>query len=126
LRGRAFLFLREVPGPTLAALADEARTAGSTLAPELQARVALLLVRMHAAGCVHGDLKASNLLLENGEPLLVDLDALVQLAPGARRDRLQARERTRFLANWPAGEERDGWATALEVAAAGWAARGST
>jgi tRNA A-37 threonylcarbamoyl transferase component Bud32 len=125
LRGRAFLFLRDVPGPTLAALTDEARTAGSTLAPELQARVALLLVRLHAAGCVHGDLKASNLLLEEGAPVLVDLDALVHLPAGARRDRLQARERARFLANWPAGAERDGWTAALAAAAAGWAARGS-
>ncbi len=125
LRGRAFLFLRDVPGPTLAALADEARASGGTLAPALQSRVALLLVRLHAAGCVHGDLKASNLLLEDGEPVLVDLDALVQLAPSERRDRLQARDRARFLANWPAGAERDGWTAALDAADAAWAARGN-
>ena len=124
LRGRAFLFLRDVQGPTLAALVDETRAAGGTLPAALQARVARLVVRLHAAGLVHGDLKASNLLLENDEPVLVDLDALVHLGPGVRRNRLQARDRARFLANWPVGTERDGWAAALDAAAAGWAARG--
>lgn len=110
-RGRAFLWMRDVQGDALDVLAGAGKVDDA-----LRLRVANLVVRLHAAGLVHGDLKASNLLVEQGEPVLVDLDALVQLPPGIRRDRAQARDRARFLANWAEGDERAAWAEALDVA----------
>lgn len=61
-----------------------------------------ILAALAAAGLSHGDLKASNFLVEEASQrlLLIDLDAM-RLHRSARRAlRAQRRDRARFLANW--------------------------
>jgi tRNA A-37 threonylcarbamoyl transferase component Bud32 len=56
---------------------------------------------MAAHRAVHGDLKASNLLLsDTGEVSFIDLDAACFLLPSARWKSLREKDRQRFHANW--------------------------
>jgi len=51
----------------------------------------------------HGDLKGHNLFWERGRWTLIDLDAVQQHSSDAAFVRSYARDRSRFLRNWPAG-----------------------
>ena len=122
LRGRAYLWMEDVPGATLAQRLQTGPSTGpgpgSGIDACLRERVAQVIVRLHDAGLLHGDLKASNILVGTSEVVLVDLDALVALPAGARRDQRQVRERERFLENFVSGVERDAWREALQHARA--------
>ncbi len=109
LRARAHLWMEDIHGSTLAAQLQ----AGAGHDSALCERVVQVIARLHAAGLVHGDLKASNILITESEVVLIDLDALVALPAGVRRDRRQDRERTRFLENLAPGVQRDAWRAAL-------------
>ena len=111
LRGRAYLWMEDVPGATLTQLLQAG--AGAGIDASVRERVAQVIGRLHTAGLLHGDLKASNILVGTSEVVLVDLDALVALPAGARRDQRQVRERERFLENFVSGVERDAWREAL-------------
>ena len=50
----------------------------------------------------HGDLKGSNLLWQGGHWVLIDLDAMQHHLSAQRFARAYARDRARFLRNWPA------------------------
>ncbi|GMU45560.1 MAG: hypothetical protein AMXMBFR26_03420 [Porticoccaceae bacterium] len=79
----------------------EARGAGEL--PEWLDRALLeTLVALAAAGLSHGDLKASNFLVEeaNQRLLLIDLDAMRLHRCERSAQRALARDRERFLANW--------------------------
>ncbi len=114
LRGRAYLWMEDIHGATLAALLPP----GADVDSGLRERVVRVIARLHALGVVHGDLKASNILITASDVVLVDLDALVALPAGWRRDQRQARERTRFLENFAPGLQRDAWRVALLAACA--------
>ncbi|WP_312976221.1 lipopolysaccharide kinase InaA family protein [Stutzerimonas nitrititolerans] len=49
----------------------------------------------------HGDMKGTNLLWEQGRWALIDLDAVQQHGSDARFARAYAKDRARFLRNWP-------------------------
>lgn len=49
----------------------------------------------------HGDMKGTNLLWEQGRWSLIDLDAVQQHGSDARFARAYAKDRARFLRNWP-------------------------
>ena len=65
--------------------------------------------KLHAAGIVHGDMKATNLLVADHSITLLDLDAAIkprnadEFARGYRKDRL------RFLKNWRDSDELHGY-----------------
>jgi serine/threonine-protein kinase RIO1 len=80
-----------------------------------QAAVATLVVRLHGCGLLHGDLKASNVLVTAEGPRFIDLDAVRVVGDDARACRAQAKERARFLANWH-GDAYASWARALAAA----------
>lgn len=50
----------------------------------------------------HGDLKGHNLFWEQGRWALIDLDAVQQHGSDASFARAYAKDRARFLRNWPA------------------------
>lgn len=100
LRGRAWLITEHAAGEDILrrfAGADE------RLPPEeqLQAleRLFAALIRERIS---HGDLKGSNLLWQDGRWALIDLDAMRQHRCPRRFARAYAKDRTRFLRNWPA------------------------
>lgn len=100
LRGRAWLITEHAAGEDI--LRRFARD-GRTLPPEdeLQAldRLFAALLRERIG---HGDLKGTNLLWQDGRWALIDLDAMRQHRCPRRFARAYAKDRARFLRNWPA------------------------
>lgn len=63
-------------------------------------RIADLFAELHSLQLVHGDTKASNILIRDGKPVLLDLDA-IRLQPSARGLRKQfAADMARLLRNF--------------------------
>ena len=101
LRGRAYLVSEYCEGPDLIArLAPYVDSAPPEA--ELMALDALFaaLTRERIS---HGDFKGHNLFWDGGRWSLIDLDAMRQHAGQAGFNRAFARDRARFLRNWPAG-----------------------
>ncbi len=100
-RRQSYLVTEFVPGPTCSAYFSDTQ---GTHSPDDQAlsRVSELLQRLEALHMVHGDMKATNIIMAPAGPLLVDLDALrCHRQPWLFR-RADRRDRQRFLANWKA------------------------
>ena len=108
VRRQSYLVTEFVPGPTC--LAYFSGTQGRH-SPDDQAvsRVSELLQRLEALHMVHGDLKATNIIMAPSGPLLVDLDALRHYRQPWLFQQAARKDRERFLANWktlPAVEAR--------------------
>lgn len=73
-----------------------------------QAFVELFALLRKLAIC-HGDCKATNFLLRDLAPWVLDLDAMRECSPGTRFDRLSRHDRARFLRNWQAQPELQRW-----------------
>jgi len=99
LRRRAYLVLEYLDGENI-----RKRFApfvnSSPPSAELKVLIALFdgLVRERIS---HGDLKASNLIWSEGRWMLIDLDAVRQHRDDSSFSRAYARDRARFLRNWP-------------------------
>lgn len=99
--GRAWLVTDYSDGVPLSTLSQDALREH-----ELAAPLAALMRVLAEAGVRHGDLKASNILLHEGELVLIDLDGMTleRAAPGRLAARADVR---RLLRNWegtPFGE----------------------
>lgn len=105
LRSRAYLITEYLPGHDIIARFQEAQAdpQGNGLPAEadLQAldRLFAALIRERIS---HGDLKGHNLFWQNGAWCLIDLDAVQQHRSERSFARAYARDRARFLRNWPA------------------------
>src|SRR5690606_37891920 len=100
LRGRAWFITEYCAGQDIIAR-FEPYLAGSPPEEELVAldRLFAALLRERIS---HGDLKGHNLLWDEGRWSLIDLDAMRQHRSEASFARAYARDRARFLRNWPA------------------------
>jgi tRNA A-37 threonylcarbamoyl transferase component Bud32 len=76
-------------------------------------RVAESFVRLfqlfHRLNIVHGDCKATNFLLNENEPWVLDLDAMHECLSSYRFEKLYQLDRARFLRNWHDQPELLGW-----------------
>jgi len=95
LRARAYYVYEYVAGEALPSVLEK-----DTGTRETMEKIAAMFARMARHGIVHGDMKATNILIDSGEPVLVDLDAARVLPSGERFRRAYVRDRTRFLRNW--------------------------
>lgn len=68
-------------------------------------QIAKILHIMQQQRLVHGDLKATNILIADGKPMIIDLDAMRRLNSGFRFRSAWARDMGRFLQNWEEDEE---------------------
>lgn len=99
LRGRAWFVAEYVDAPDIArwleadALDDARRRAG------LEA-LARLMHKLWRLRIVHGDLKASNIQMPDGQPLLLDLDSLRELRCRGRFITGHERDLRRLFDNW--------------------------
>jgi RIO-like serine/threonine protein kinase len=66
----------------------------------LMANIVNTLVKLWRAGYSHGDLKATNILIANGNPVLIDLDATQHHRSRFFARRRITRDLRRFLKNW--------------------------
>ncbi len=105
LRGRAYLITEYLSGQDIIArfkpYLDDPDGAGVPPEAELQAldRLFAALIRERIS---HGDLKGFNLFWQDGRWTLIDLDAVCQHRSQRSFARAYARDRARFLRNWPA------------------------
>ncbi|MFZ6046091.1 lipopolysaccharide kinase InaA family protein [Pseudomonas sp. CR3202] len=105
LRGRAYLITEYLSGQDIIArfkpYLDDPDGAGTPPEVELQAldRLFAALIRERIS---HGDLKGFNLFWQDGRWTLIDLDAVCQHRSQRSFARAYARDRARFLRNWPA------------------------
>lgn len=100
LRGRAYLITESVAGQHVKAR-FKGNPDGLPPSEELSALQKLFL-SLVTARISHGDLKASNLLWNDDHWTLIDLDAARQHRTRLTFTRAYARDRQRFLDNWPA------------------------
>ena len=105
LRGRAWLITEHCAGPDLLQHLDPERVPPAAEAAALRRLFALL----HRERLSHGDLKATNLLWDEGEVKLIDLDAMQQHRDAASHARAWRRDRRRLLQNWPQGSDLQRW-----------------
>lgn len=105
LRGRAFLIVEHCPGANLLDTLDPAQDPSS---PQQQA-LASLFATLYRLRITHGDLKATNLLWQAGQIVLIDLDALIQHRSESTFSRAWRRDRARLLRNWPEGSALKQW-----------------
>ncbi|SEI82074.1 Lipopolysaccharide kinase (Kdo/WaaP) family protein [Pseudomonas linyingensis] len=100
LRGRAWLITEHAAGEDILTR-FAAHVDGAPPEAELQAldRLFAALLRERIG---HGDLKGTNLLWQDGRWALIDLDAMRQHRCPRRFARAYAKDRARFLRNWPA------------------------
>ncbi|WP_044870717.1 lipopolysaccharide kinase InaA family protein [Pseudomonas sp. LFM046] len=105
LRGRAYLITEYLSGQDIIArfqpYLDDPDGAGVPPEAELQALDQLFaaLIRERIS---HGDFKGYNLFWQDGRWTLIDLDAVCQHHSQRSFARAYARDRARFLRNWPA------------------------
>lgn len=105
LRRRAWLISEFCSGPNLlthlsadrAPPADEAKAILDLFASMCRQRIS------------HGDLKATNLLWQGGQVVLIDLDAVAQHRTALAHARAWRRDRARLLRNWPSGSALHRW-----------------
>ena len=99
LRGRSWLITEYLPGQDIISRFAP-HVNGAPPEEELAA-----LDRLFAALCreriSHGDFKGTNLFWQDGQWMLIDLDALQQHGSEQGFLRAHARDRARFLRNWP-------------------------
>jgi len=105
LRRRAWLISEFCAGPSLLS-----HLAADREPPEDEATAILALFEsMCRQRISHGDLKATNLLWDAGQVMVIDLDAVVQHRSAAAHARAWRRDRARLLRNWPAGSLLHRW-----------------
>lgn len=100
LRGRAYLVTEFLAGENILARFFP-YVHGAPPTEEL-ASLDQLFATLRRARISHGDLKGSNLIWHNERWALIDLDAMRQHAVERVFARAYARDRERFLRNWPA------------------------
>ena len=99
LRGRAYLLTEYCGGPDLIArFAPYVENAPPESELAALDRLFAALIRERIS---HGDLKGHNLFWDEGRWSLIDLDAMRQHRRQASFARAYARDRARFLRNWP-------------------------
>ena len=102
LRGKAYLVTEHLPGPDLIERFAPYVEQGDAPEAELAAldRLFADLLRERIS---HGDLKGHNVFWADGRWALIDLDSMCQHRSASSFAAAYARDRARFMRNWPVG-----------------------
>lgn len=92
LRGRSYFIMEHTAGENLSDCFARFTTEDPRFA-QIVGRISELLTQLQEAGLSHGDLKATNIILQNDKPMLIDLD-------GMKKRRDISVDRQRFMKNW--------------------------
>lgn len=99
LRLRAFLLTAYTPGPDAVEF-FASNQEHAALRQQVALAIAQLFYRLYLLRLEHGDFKASNLLIVDGQPLLIDLDSMRQHDSVQHFQARHARDLRRFMHNW--------------------------
>jgi len=97
LRGRAWFLAEYAEGPDAAEWMAQATTEQRAQAAT---HIAQLMHKMQRLRFAHGDLKATNIKIVDGLPVLIDLDSLKEIRCDWLFRRRHARDLKRLLKNW--------------------------
>ena len=100
LRSRAYLVTEFLPGPDIIERFAPYVESGAAPESELQA-LDQLFARLIAERISHGDFKGHNLFWQEGRWALIDLDSMRQHGSVGSFAAAYARDRARFMRNWP-------------------------
>ncbi|KAE9639722.1 lipopolysaccharide kinase InaA family protein [Pseudomonas sp. PB106] len=100
LRSRAYLITEYLPGPDIIERFAPYVESGEAPESELQA-LDQLFARLIAERISHGDFKGHNLFWQEDRWALIDLDSMCQHASLGSFAPAYARDRARFMRNWP-------------------------
>lgn len=100
LRSRAYLVTEFLPGPDIIERFAPYVESGAAPESELQA-LDRLFARLIAERISHGDFKGHNLFWQEDRWALIDLDSMCQHGSVGSFAAAYARDRTRFMRNWP-------------------------
>ncbi|MGS0543772.1 phosphotransferase [Pseudomonas sp. Y5-11] len=100
LRSRAYLVTEFLPGPDIIERFAPYVESGAAPESELQA-LDQLFARLIAERISHGDFKGHNLFWQEGRWALIDLDSMCQHGSVGSFAAAYARDRARFMRNWP-------------------------
>jgi len=102
LRSRAYLVTEFLPGPDIIERFAPYVESGAAPESELQA-LDQLFARLIAERISHGDFKGHNLFWQEDRWALIDLDSMCQHGSSGSFAPAYARDRARFMRNWPEG-----------------------
>ena len=100
LRSRAYLVTEFLPGPDIIGRFAPYVESGAAPESELQA-LDQLFARLIAERISHGDFKGHNLFWQEDRWALIDLDSMCQHSSVGSFAAAYARDRARFMRNWP-------------------------
>lgn len=107
-RGRAYLIQEKMPGELLLDLYQNSPPDPSSPS-KLQFALVDLFKSLWINRISHGDMKATNILINNGKPILLDLDATRQHRNIRRLKFYAEKDEQRFLKNWRGIPELHTW-----------------
>ena len=99
LRGKSYLIMEHVEGPSLGNYFTQVRD-DNTLMTKMVDRVIILLKNLALMRITHGDLKMTNILIDHNNPVLIDLDGMVEHKTFFSLKRAWSQEIKRFMKNW--------------------------
>ncbi|WP_085656827.1 lipopolysaccharide kinase InaA family protein [Pseudomonas sp. B11(2017)] len=102
LRRKAYLITEHLAGPDIIERFAPYVESGEAPEPELKA-LDLLFAQLIAERISHGDFKGHNLFWQGDRWALIDLDSMCQHGSASRFAPAYARDRARFMRNWPEG-----------------------
>ena len=99
LRGKSWLLMEYVKGPNLAEYFANYQAEDPQF-EKIATRVIALIKKITKLKMSHGDLKATNIIIHNDQPVLLDLDGMKEYKTQGKANRVYKKEMTRFMRNW--------------------------
>ena len=98
LRGKAYFLAEHIEAPDIAEFFNITRDKPQRAAAVKN--IATLFYKLYLLQVSHGDTKASNIKIQNNQPVLIDLDSMCQHSLVGRALQAHVRDLRRFMQNW--------------------------
>lgn len=98
-RGRSYFIMAYVPGQHSGEY-FLSRERDERALKAMAERILTLLINLKEMRLIHGDLKMTNILIDNEKPILIDLDGMTEHRSMFRFHQFFAKEIKRFMKNW--------------------------
>lgn len=99
LRSKSYFVMEYIDGENLAKYFSKYRHDDPHF-EKIAVRVVALLKNLAKLKLSHGDLKATNILIKNDQPILIDLDGMKEHKTEKKANRFYKKEIKRFMKNW--------------------------